>query len=130
MELKHTGFFAICIVILLSIWAAADSSDWQKKVPEADRARQNPLAKDAIAGTAGATLYFEKCSKCHGLNGEGKGSHPALRTAKVHQATAGELQWLLTHGNRWHGMPAFGNLSDTERWQLVMYVQSMSADLK
>jgi mono/diheme cytochrome c family protein len=122
-------FLTVCALVSLSIWAIADTSDWQKKVPEADRAQKNPLAGDQSAVTAGAKLYFDKCSKCHGLNGEGKGSHPPLRTAKVHRATAGELQWLLTHGNRWRGMPAFGGLSDTERWQIVSFVQSMPADL-
>lgn len=118
-------------VVALSLWAIADStSNWEKKVPAEDRGRPNPLASDAAAAGLGSKLYADKCAKCHGENGEGQGHHPSLRTASVHQATAGELQWLLTHGNRWHGMPAFGSLSETERWQLVSFIQSLPADSK
>lgn len=101
------------------------ASDWQKKVPEADRSAANPLANDSTAAAAGEKTYSEKCAKCHGPSGEGKGSHPSLRSGKAQDATPGELDWVITHGTGMHGMPGFGKLSDTERWQLVSYIKSL-----
>ena len=94
-------------------------SDWRSKVPESDRTRQNPIASTPESLSAGKGIYTDKCAKCHGANGEGKGNHPSLQTRKVHSASAGELEWLIAHGNRWHGMPGFGDLSQEQRWQLV-----------
>jgi mono/diheme cytochrome c family protein len=100
-------------------------SDWQKQVPESDRDRPNPIAASPESLAAGRETYANKCAKCHGANGEGKGHHPSLQTKGAHSATAGELEWLIAHGNRWHGMPGFGSLSQEERWQLVSYIQSL-----
>ena len=49
-------------------------SDWQTKVPESDRTRQNPIASSPESLAAGKQIYADKCAKCHGANGEGKGS--------------------------------------------------------
>jgi mono/diheme cytochrome c family protein len=100
-------------------------SDWRSKVPESDRTRQNPIASTPESLAAGKGIYTDKCAKCHGANGEGKGHHPSLQTKEVHSASAGELEWLIAHGNRWHGMPGFGDLSQEQRWQLVSYIQSL-----
>jgi mono/diheme cytochrome c family protein len=110
---------------VLTLTISASGSDWEKKVPATERSTPNPLANDATAANAGAKTYAEKCAKCHGADGEGKGSHPSLRTQKMQDSTPGELNWIITHGTRLHGMPAFGSLSDTERWQLVSYIKSL-----
>ena len=49
-------------------------SDWQSKVPESDRTRQNPIASNPESLAAGKGIYADKCAKCHGANGEGKGT--------------------------------------------------------
>ena len=113
------------LACVLSVCAYA--SDWEKKVPPSDHSAANPLAADAGAAAAGAKTYSQKCAKCHGENGEGKGSHPSLRTPKTQVDTPGDLNWMITHGSRMHGMPAFGSLTDTERWQLVSYIKSLPA---
>ena len=100
-------------------------SDWQTKVPESDRTRQNPIASTPESLAAGKQIYADKCATCHGANGEGKGRHPSLQTKEVHSASAGELEWLIAHGNRWHGMPGYASLSQEQRWQLVSYIQSL-----
>jgi mono/diheme cytochrome c family protein len=41
--------------------------------------------------------------------------------------TPGDVEWMIAHGSRMHGMPAFGNLQENERWQLVSYIQSLNA---
>ncbi len=121
---------AAVLLVSATLCASASASDWKSKVPDADRNRKNPLASDQSGVAAGKTLYTDKCAKCHGPNGEGKGHHPSLRTAEVHDAAPGELQWLLEHGNRWHGMPSYGSLSQDQRWQLVSFIQSLPVDSK
>ena len=123
-------WLALVAVMLVVGLAFASESGWEKKVPEADKARGNPAANDPDAVAAGGKLYTEKCAKCHGETAEGKGHHPSLRTQAVQEATPGELEWLLQHGNRWHGMPAFGSMSDTQRWQIVSYIKSLPAQGK
>ena len=130
----HSGlrirFLLSAVILLVGTMLAASESGWQKRVPDADRSRPNPLANDASAASAGAKLYVSKCAKCHGGNAEGKGHHPSLRSESVRQATPGELEWLIQHGNRWHHMPAFASLPENERWQLVSYLKSLPADAK
>ena len=113
------------IIIFLGLAIPVFASDWQKKVPEAERSAANPVATDPAAVTAGGKTYAEKCAKCHGADAEGKGHHPSLRTQKMQDATPGEIYWVITHGTGMHGMPGFGKLSDTERWQLVSYIKSL-----
>jgi mono/diheme cytochrome c family protein len=113
------------VILLVGTMLAASESGWEKRVPGADRSRSNPLANDSEAVSAGAKLYASKCAKCHGENAEGKGHHPSLRSESVRQATPGELQWMIEHGNRWHHMPAFGSLPENQRWQLVSYLKSL-----
>lgn len=127
------GFFwmAISVVVLIGGFAAAADSGWEKKVPEADRSRSNPEANDPNAVAEGGKLYTAKCAKCHGPDAEGKGHAPSLHTPSVQQATPGELEWLILHGKKWHGMPAmpgFGDLNETQRWQLVSYIKSLPPD--
>ncbi len=124
--LRSLGLAFVAVVLIVGLAVAASESGWEKKVPDADRSRPNPEANDANAVADGAKLYTAKCAKCHGETAEGKGHHPSLRTARVQQATPGELEWLIEHGNRWHHMPAFGNLPENQRWQLVSYIKSLA----
>lgn len=100
-------------------------SDWLKGVPEKDRVRVNPLAEDAGAAEAGREIFRERCASCHGADARGRGARPSLRTARVHEATDGELQWLLRNGSLRRGMPAWGGLPEVQRWQLVRYLKEL-----
>ncbi len=124
----HSLLPAFLAVVLFAGFALASESGWEKKVPDADRSRPNPVANDPDAIAAGGKLYAEKCAKCHGETAEGKGHHPTLRSQTVQQATPGELEWLIQHGVRWHMMPAmpsFASLPETQRWQIVSYIKSL-----
>lgn len=126
--------FLLVVLTAVALWAgvavAASQSGWEKKVPEADRSRANPEADDPGAAASGGKLYASNCAKCHGDNAEGKGHHPSLRSEKVRQATPGELEWLIAHGEHWHGMPGFAKLPETQRWQLVSYLKSLPPESK
>jgi len=125
---RHLSWFGLAFVLVAALAVAAPESGWVKKVPDADRSRPNPEAGDPNAVANGAKLYGANCAKCHGEDAQGKGHAPSLHTASVQQATPGELEWLILHGKRWHGMPAmpaFGKLTETERWQVVSYIKSL-----
>jgi mono/diheme cytochrome c family protein len=107
------------------LMGAADGS-WLKRVPAADKAKVSPLTDQAAAAEAGGHLYANECARCHGARGEGKGSRPAVVSARVAGATDGELNWLMRNGNPWKGMPAWGTLPDAERWQLVAYLRKIN----
>jgi mono/diheme cytochrome c family protein len=48
---------------------------------------------------AGAQLFGEHCASCHEETAEGLGRRPSLQTQRVHDASHGELQWLLRSGS-------------------------------
>jgi mono/diheme cytochrome c family protein len=117
----------VVAVLSVAVTARANDghSDWLRKVAEKDRVRVNPLAGDDSAVAAGAQVFGQHCASCHGEMAEGMGRRPSLRTARVHDASDGELQWLLRNGSLAHGMPAWSGLPEVQRWQLVRYLHSL-----
>jgi mono/diheme cytochrome c family protein len=106
-------------------FAAADGK-WLTKVSPEDHARTNPLAHQPEAIAAGANLYAENCAKCHGVTADGKGSRPTLKSARLQQASDGDLAWIMKNGVPFKGMPGWGALPEQERWQLVAYLRSLN----
>jgi putative copper resistance protein D len=98
-------------------------------------------ARPAVASTGesilrGHALFADHCAPCHGLVGRGDGpagagllQRPADLTAShTGDHTPGDLFWWITHGLGLD-MPAFGDrLSLAERWDLVNFVRSLTAD--
>lgn len=107
------------------VFAAAGDGGWLSKVPAKERQRANPYAQDPKAASAGAKLFEENCSACHGANAEGKGNKPDLRSERIRQASPGELQWLLTNGSLKNGMPSWTRLPVQQRWQVITYLKSL-----
>jgi mono/diheme cytochrome c family protein len=125
MKRKSGLLLAIMFLVAAGLMASEQRGDWMAKVPEKDRARVNPLAQDDTAIAGGAQLFAHHCASCHGDLAEGVGRRPALRTARVRDASDGELQWLLRNGSLAHGMPAWSNLPEVQRWQLVRFLHSL-----
>ena len=125
--MKRTRRFVLAVMLSLAAVAMASDghSDWLSKVAEKDRVRVNPLAGDDSAIAAGAEVFRQHCASCHGEAAEGIGRRPSLRTARVHDASDGELQWLLRNGSLAHGMPAWSGLPEVQRWQLVRYLHAL-----
>jgi mono/diheme cytochrome c family protein len=123
--MKRIASSVMLVAGAVMLMGAADGS-WLRRVPAADRARVNPLTDQAAAAEAGAHLYANECSKCHGVSAEGKGSRPALVSDRVAHATDGELAWMLRNGNAWKGMPSWSVLPDAQRWQLVAYLRKIN----
>ena len=124
--LSLTGLLLLAAAGTLLV--AEASGTWLTKVPAAEGARVNPLAEDSAAPDAGAQLYRRHCASCHGADAGGRGQRPSLRTERVRRATDGELQWLLRNGSLAKGMPAWSNLPEVQRWQLVRYLHTLPDD--
>jgi mono/diheme cytochrome c family protein len=102
--------------------------------PEA-RAVKNPLKKTPDVLSAGAETFRENCEVCHGAKGDGTG--PTAKTLTIKPAnftdpklmaleTEGSLFWKMSKGRG--AMPSWEDqLSETERWQLVLYVRSFGS---
>ena len=117
----------LSVVLLVgSAVCFAAPGGWLKNVPAADRARTNPYAGQADAIAAGGNLYASNCARCHGANAEGHRGHPALVSARVSQATDGEIQWLLKNGEPFKGMPTWGSMPEQERWQVIAWLRSVN----
>ncbi len=95
------------------------------KAPEKMRTKQNPLAEDPEAPTAGGILYEEHCEECHGVRGEGRKKAPSLRVAEVQEASDGAIFWILSNGIVRKRMPVWSKLPEPQRWQLVSYIKSL-----
>lgn len=106
-----------------AVLAAEVNQDWLKRVPAAERARANPYAGQADAVAAGARLYADHCSRCHGADLEAVRGKPSLRSPVVQGATDGELFWLLRNGDLRHGMPSWSELPEPERWEIVAFLK-------
>jgi mono/diheme cytochrome c family protein len=90
-----------------------------------------PSSQDNLL--AGAKLYRQMCVRCHGLSAESDNTYgrsfypPAPRLAAGTSYTDAEMFWIIKHGIRNTGMPAWGKLlSDDEIWQIVTVVRSPS----
>lgn len=87
----------------------------------------NPIAFSEDNLKAGVDTYKAMCARCHGTPGGESSIYgqsfypPAPRLPEgMAQYTDSQLFWLIKHGIRNTGMPAWGNmLSDEEIWQVV-----------
>lgn len=120
---KH--IWALVCVPAAALLMGAASGAWLQQVPAADHAVVNPLAAHPDAIPPGSALYQAKCAMCHGADGNGRGSRPPVRSARIAAATDGDLFWLLSHGQPALGMPSWARLSEEQRWQIVAYLRSI-----
>lgn len=104
-------------------FAQQDLARFHDAPASVDQAR-NPYAGAADAGKA---LFAAHCASCHGASAQGNGNVPPLASARVKQASAGALFWFIGKGDVNNGMPAWNNLPEQERWELVSYLQSLDS---
>jgi mono/diheme cytochrome c family protein len=82
-----------------------------------------------------ARLHFaDHCAVCHGNDGGGEtmlghGMYPKppdLRLANTQKLSDGELFWIIEHGVRFTGMPAFGGHGGTDdSWKLILFIRHL-----
>jgi mono/diheme cytochrome c family protein len=94
----------------------------------------NPITVDEINLVAGARLYREHCTLCHGdpahpkapLNDSLNPPAPQFMDDKA-DMPENENFFILQHGIRWTAMPGWKNvLSDQQLWQLVTFLSHMN----
>jgi mono/diheme cytochrome c family protein len=115
-------------------WAAGTSLDatLTREAPKG----ANPVPLTDANLVAGIDLYGQHCAICHGTaKGEAsaspiaKGEYPAppqLATNGVEDDPEGYSFWIIAHGIRWTGMPAWrGTLNDEQIWTLALFLKHM-----
>jgi mono/diheme cytochrome c family protein len=97
----------------------------------AKQIRSRPLVDEDVP--AGRDIYASLCAECHGrLDGRpgllGLSLYPPAPQFSAHPSsyTSSELFWVIKHGIRDTGMPAWGNrLSDQDIWNVAAFAKSM-----
>ncbi len=103
-------------------------------VPFTARFAQNPTPSTAETVAAARPNYERFCLVCHGARGAGDGPaaftmNPRPLDLRIHVPlhAEGEHFYWISEGVSGTAMPGWkATLSETERWQLVRYIQSLS----
>jgi mono/diheme cytochrome c family protein len=95
----------------------------------------NPMPASDENLMAGAKLYRQMCSRCHGLSKEsdniyGRSFYPPAPLLALNRPSYSdnEMFWIVKHGIRNTAMPAWGNLlSDDDIWHVVTLVRKFDS---
>jgi mono/diheme cytochrome c family protein len=96
-------------------------------VPPETISRPNPLAQKPNLAGGGRKLFLRHCAECHGEGGHGLRHAADLQLPVVQNQADGALFWKITNGNPKHGMPGWSRLPELQRWQLVLFLRSLSS---
>ena len=118
--------FFLTLLATISVASERGDDGWMGRVPQSDHEQKSPLRKKGNAIAEGHKTYRAHCAQCHGENAKGSDRAPTLVSSRVkHQATDGDLHWLLVNGNKERGMPAWAKLGDPQIWQIISYLRSL-----
>ena len=134
------SYFRLRLAVLFTVLIASalialseEQSKAKWSAPAAEAQKKNPVAATESSLAAGRKIYSKTCLMCHGKTGDADGPavielniHPAkLSDPKLATESDGSLFWKITTGKK--PMPTYGKrLSETERWNLVNYVRTLS----
>jgi mono/diheme cytochrome c family protein len=104
--------------------------------PRAVRARPNPVQATPAVVDEALAHFADHCATCHANDGSGqtdlgRGLYPRvpdMRLPATQALTDGELFWVIEHGLRHTGMPAWGDGSsegERQSWGLVHFVRRL-----
>lgn len=139
---------AVWVVLMANWWLALSSSGTppsfvlylhdraqHARLPRAVRSLPNPVSDNAESLAAGGRTFATRCARCHSLDGSGETAlgralYPPprdLRSLRTQSLTDGELFYILRHGIRYSGMPAWGSeaLDDTDLWETVHFIRRL-----
>ena len=108
-------------------------------IPSSFKAKPNPLPNADEAAGKGMEHFARYCAMCHGNDGAGQDGPfsrglfpkpPDMRSEATQDLTDGELFYIIEHGIRFTGMPAFSdgkpNAAGEElAWQLVHFIRRL-----
>jgi mono/diheme cytochrome c family protein len=120
----------LLLPLLLALGLHGHDAHGKAHAPASAKTLKSPLTAAQAKPELGKASYVEACAGCHGENGKGavktKPAPTDLTDHKMHSMKDGEIYWVITNGIG-KSMPAFkAQLSDTERWQIVLYVRQFS----
>jgi len=134
LKLVSVPLSAVLILSLMSfIWMSKPYQMAKFVAPASADAQVNPLKGNATATAEGKKIYVANCVICHGDKGQGDGAAAAglakspadHSSAVVQKQSDGALFWKLSEGNT--PMPAYKAVfNETQRWQLVNYIRTLS----
>jgi len=132
---QSAGFLGGLAVISLALGYTVAPNIPTPAVPFTARFAQNPTPDNPATVAAGRALYQANCAVCHGPKGLGDGAaaqtlNPKPFNLQVHvpQHAPGELYYWVSEGIAFTAMPAWKDkLGDTERWELIRYLQALAA---
>jgi mono/diheme cytochrome c family protein len=130
------GIFAGLAASAHAARVAAVDDDKPWVAPDTAKQVKNPIPVNPETLAAGAQLYHENCAPCHGETGKGDGDTGKILKKKpanftdeklLSEETDGSLFWKMGEGRG--PMPSWKDeLSDKERWQLVIYIRKLTKD--
>ena len=129
MNLGLRSYLSLAVLSAFAAISSAQDAHFHN-APTATKRQQNPVAGQRAAVAAGAKLYAASCAACHGTTGQGSGNIPALSQGPTQAAPDGEVFWFITTGSVANGMPAWGNLSEQQRWEITAYLKSLKTAAK
>jgi mono/diheme cytochrome c family protein len=105
-------------------------------VPRADGRRVNPVSLSPDLLAEGLAHYADHCASCHAADGSGRTElgaglfpkAPDMRQAATQELSDGELFYVIEHGIRFTGMPAWSTGTPegaTQSWQLVHIIRHL-----
>ena len=107
-------------------------------VPAAARARANPEQGTPETRQSGLAHWADHCASCHGNDGSGQTAMgqglypkaPDMRLPATQELSDGELFYVIEHGVRITGMPAWGTGTpegEQASWHLVQFIRHLPA---
>jgi mono/diheme cytochrome c family protein len=122
---------AVAAAAVLAVGGAALAQQAPWNAPDVEKAKKNPVAKDAKAVEQGKKSAQVNCVSCHGAGGKGDGVAAAAlnpkpadwTSAKVQTESDGELFWKISNGRG--AMPPWKHLPENERWALIHFIRSL-----
>lgn len=105
-------------------------------VPAGARDRRNPQPRTAETLRSGLEHFADHCASCHANDGSGdtemgRGLYPPapdMRQRATQDLSDGELFYIIEHGVRFTGMPAWGTGTaegEQASWHLVQFIRHL-----
>lgn len=148
---RFTGFLVIAVfaaVLGVIAFAAVDVSSeaepsWLEKrlatallrmKLRANRPKKlSPLAPTEQDLERGSDIYREQCGYCHGVTrgrtapfGNSLSPRPPQFVIEPAHGPTWMDAYVIQHGVRWSGMPAFRGFSEADAWRVALYVEGRS----
>jgi mono/diheme cytochrome c family protein len=132
--LKTTGLSARGTPGALEAAVSRGARAWA--VPSDYRQRVNPVPKSQASFRNGMMHFADHCASCHANDGSGATEMgrslfppaPDMRSAVTQSLTDGELFYVIEHGIRFTGMPAWGTGTpegEEASWHLVHFLRRL-----